>query len=135
MKKLVRRLAVICSMTAIFLGSMTSSIAQSPLWGQCGGEGWTGTTFCVSGATCNFVNQFYSQCVPGDGGGDGSGCPSRCSGGGCGSTSCTITAPTIPGVGGGGASKSVTAGSGYFACCYSTGVTLYAKAYPNSCCN
>ncbi|KAL2256826.1 hypothetical protein VTK26DRAFT_1068 [Humicola hyalothermophila] len=40
-------------------------LAQSPLWGQCGGNGWTGPTTCVSGAVCEFINDWYSQCVPG----------------------------------------------------------------------
>ncbi|KAJ5043213.1 endo-xylanase [Bipolaris maydis] len=44
-------------------------LGQSPLYGQCGGTGWTGPTTCVSGAVCNKVNDFYSQCVPGTGGG------------------------------------------------------------------
>ncbi|KAF9004039.1 beta-1,4-endoxylanase [Cyathus striatus] len=39
--------------------------AQSPAWGQCGGQGWTGATTCVSGYTCTFNNQWYSQCLPG----------------------------------------------------------------------
>ncbi|KAF7363023.1 Carbohydrate esterase family 16 protein [Mycena venus] len=38
--------------------------AQSPVWGQCGGQGWTGPTSCVTGATCTFSNAFYSQCLP-----------------------------------------------------------------------
>jgi endo-1,4-beta-xylanase len=41
--------------------------AQSPLWGQCGGQGWTGPTTCASGAVCQASNQWYSQCVPGTG--------------------------------------------------------------------
>ncbi|GAB1312704.1 Endo-1,4-beta-xylanase 6 [Madurella fahalii] len=40
-------------------------LAQSPLWGQCGGQGWTGPTTCVSGAVCQKGNDWYSQCVPG----------------------------------------------------------------------
>jgi endo-1,4-beta-xylanase len=39
--------------------------AQSALWGQCGGQGWSGSTSCVSGAVCEKVNDWYSQCVPG----------------------------------------------------------------------
>ncbi|KAL2265895.1 hypothetical protein VTJ83DRAFT_5247 [Remersonia thermophila] len=35
------------------------------LWGQCGGRGWNGPTSCVDGATCTFVNEWYSQCLPG----------------------------------------------------------------------
>lgn len=128
MKKLLKRIVIVCSMLAVVLGSMRSSIASSPLYGQCGGEGWTGPTTCADGGYCEMVNQYYSQCLP------GGGCPGRCSGGGCGASSCTITAATIPGTGGGGASKSVTASAGYFACCYSDVVTIYARTYPNSCC-
>jgi hypothetical protein len=39
--------------------------AQQPLWGQCGGRDWKGSTACVSGAVCQFSNEWYSQCVPG----------------------------------------------------------------------
>jgi endo-1,4-beta-xylanase len=41
--------------------------AQSALWGQCGGQGWSGSTTCVSGAQCEKINDWYSQCVPGSG--------------------------------------------------------------------
>lgn len=41
------------------------SEAQSPAWGQCGGQGWTGSTTCVSGWTCVYSNQWYSQCLQG----------------------------------------------------------------------
>ncbi|KDR77624.1 hypothetical protein GALMADRAFT_155465 [Galerina marginata CBS 339.88] len=43
--------------------------AQSPVYGQCGGQGWTGATSCASGSTCVYSNQYYSQCLPGGGGG------------------------------------------------------------------
>ncbi|KAF6815221.1 Endo-1,4-beta-xylanase 1-like protein 1 [Colletotrichum sojae] len=36
---------------------------ESPRWGQCGGQSWTGPTRCVSGSTCTFVNEWYSQCL------------------------------------------------------------------------
>ncbi|KAH6911481.1 xylanaseF1 [Coprinopsis sp. MPI-PUGE-AT-0042] len=39
--------------------------AQSPVWGQCGGNGWTGSTTCVSGSTCVKQNDWYYQCIPG----------------------------------------------------------------------
>jgi cellulase len=32
-------------------------------WGQCGGTGYTGATACVSGATCQKQNPYYSQCL------------------------------------------------------------------------
>jgi endoglucanase len=43
--------------------------AQSGAWGQCGGNGWTGPTSCVSGYHCVYSNDWYSQCLPGSGSG------------------------------------------------------------------
>jgi len=34
-----------------------------PLYGQCGGNGYTGPTACASG-TCKATNEWYSQCLP-----------------------------------------------------------------------
>merc|ERR1712242_140164 len=34
-------------------------------WTQCGGIGFGGATCCVSGYTCQELNPYYSQCVPG----------------------------------------------------------------------
>ncbi|KAG7441939.1 uncharacterized protein BT62DRAFT_936571 [Guyanagaster necrorhizus] len=39
--------------------------AQSAVYGQCGGIGWTGATTCVAGSTCTVLNAYYSQCLPG----------------------------------------------------------------------
>ncbi|KAF8201783.1 cellobiohydrolase II [Pholiota molesta] len=39
--------------------------ATSPIYGQCGGTGWTGATTCASGSTCVYSNPYYSQCLPG----------------------------------------------------------------------
>ncbi|KAF7563258.1 hypothetical protein G7046_g875 [Stylonectria norvegica] len=41
------------------------ALAQSGLYSQCGGKTWTGATTCVSGAVCQFYNDYYSQCIPG----------------------------------------------------------------------
>ncbi|TFY74778.1 hypothetical protein EWM64_g9234 [Hericium alpestre] len=38
--------------------------AQSPVWGQCGGIGWSGATTCVAGSVCTYSNDYYSQCLP-----------------------------------------------------------------------
>ncbi|KAJ7131543.1 glycosyl hydrolase family 61-domain-containing protein [Mycena crocata] len=35
----------------------------APQYGQCGGQGWTGATTCVSPFTCKATNQYYSQCL------------------------------------------------------------------------
>ncbi|KAI5118495.1 hypothetical protein M0805_003995 [Coniferiporia weirii] len=48
-----------------FIGlSAISARAQSAVWAQCGGIGWTGATTCVSGTTCTELNDYYSQCIP-----------------------------------------------------------------------
>jgi hypothetical protein len=44
----------------------TTSSAAGPAqtkYGQCGGNGWTGPTTCVSGSTCTASNEWYSQCL------------------------------------------------------------------------
>lgn len=33
------------------------------LYGQCGGNGYTGPTCCASGSSCKFSNDYYSQCL------------------------------------------------------------------------
>jgi hypothetical protein len=47
-------------------GAVPSSTAGggncAALWGQCGGNGWTGPKCCSSG-TCKYSNDWYSQCV------------------------------------------------------------------------
>ncbi|KAL3426985.1 endoglucanase 3 precursor [Phlyctema vagabunda] len=42
-----------------------SAQAQQPAWAQCGGQGYSGATTCVSGYTCTYSNPYYSQCIPG----------------------------------------------------------------------
>ncbi|KAH0588418.1 hypothetical protein H2248_004267 [Termitomyces sp. 'cryptogamus'] len=50
----------------VVLGALNSvALAQSPVWGQCGGTSWTGTTACVTGSVCTYQNDWYYQCVPG----------------------------------------------------------------------
>jgi endoglucanase len=41
------------------------ALAQSGAWGQCGGIGYNGPTTCVSGYSCVYSNDWYSQCLPG----------------------------------------------------------------------
>lgn len=50
---------------AAILAFATSTAAQQSAYGQCGGVGWTGPTTCVSGSTCVYLNEWYSQCLPG----------------------------------------------------------------------
>ncbi|KIP12012.1 carbohydrate-binding module family 1 protein [Phlebiopsis gigantea 11061_1 CR5-6] len=44
--------------------STSSTGAAQGAYGQCGGNGWTGATTCVSGYSCVVQNAYYSQCVP-----------------------------------------------------------------------
>jgi len=46
--------------TAAPTGASTGSVA---VYGQCGGIGWAGATACVAGATCQVLNDYYSQCL------------------------------------------------------------------------
>ncbi|KAG8939631.1 hypothetical protein FRC04_006112 [Tulasnella sp. 424] len=48
---------------------ITVANAQSAVYGQCGGQGWSGPTTCVAGSTCVYSNAWYSQCLPGSSGG------------------------------------------------------------------
>ncbi|EGX51171.1 hypothetical protein AOL_s00054g547 [Orbilia oligospora ATCC 24927] len=50
---------------AILLFQAVGIYAQAPVYGQCGGIGWTGATTCASGSTCVYSNPYYSQCLPG----------------------------------------------------------------------
>jgi cellulase len=39
------------------------SASAVPEYGQCGGEGYTGSTVCVAGTTCTVSSEYYSQCL------------------------------------------------------------------------
>lgn len=41
----------------------TGSPGTVPLYGQCGGSGWTGGTVCMAPYTCKYSNDWYSQCL------------------------------------------------------------------------
>ncbi len=40
-----------------------ASGCSSAQWQQCGGKDFTGCKTCASPATCNVINEYYSQCV------------------------------------------------------------------------
>ncbi|KAI1425763.1 glycoside hydrolase superfamily [Xylaria sp. FL1777] len=55
-------------MKAIAAGliALTGTVSAAvPLWGQCGGIGYSGETTCVAGAYCQYQNDYYSQCLAG----------------------------------------------------------------------
>lgn len=53
------------AIACLVLVAMPAALAQQSVWGQCGGQGWTGATTCASGSTCVVLNPYYSQCQPG----------------------------------------------------------------------
>lgn len=55
--------------TFVVAAAAGSAAASSSAYGQCGGNGWTGATDCVSGYHCAVQNDWYSQCIPGAGSG------------------------------------------------------------------
>lgn len=50
---------------AVVVGFASEAFAVVPVWGQCGGNGYSGETTCASGSTCVKSNDWYSQCLPG----------------------------------------------------------------------
>ncbi|KAJ4488580.1 glycoside hydrolase [Lentinula lateritia] len=58
MKRLSRLLALIPAITLV-------SAQTVPIYGQCGGIGYTGSTVCAAGSACVVSNAYYSQCIPG----------------------------------------------------------------------
>ncbi|KAI4724925.1 hypothetical protein E4T49_07338 [Aureobasidium sp. EXF-10728] len=43
--------------------SAASGSGAAAKYAQCGGNGWTGATTCVSGSTCTKQNDWYFQCI------------------------------------------------------------------------
>ncbi|RDL39051.1 Glucanase [Venustampulla echinocandica] len=89
-----------------------SVLAQQAAYAQCGGVNFAGATTCISGYTCTYTNDWYSQCLPGSGGG--------------GSPSPTATVPS------GGSSTITTAPGGTTVAAAGnpfSGVALYANPY------
>ncbi|TFY66171.1 hypothetical protein EVG20_g4923 [Dentipellis fragilis] len=44
--------------------TVSAPAATQSAYGQCGGQGYSGPTACVSGFKCTIGNPYYSQCVP-----------------------------------------------------------------------
>ena len=53
---------------AVILAVAEAALAQQSAWAQCGGQGWTGGTTCISGYVCSKQGDYYSQCIPGTAG-------------------------------------------------------------------
>jgi len=59
---------LIALIMVIALITISSTQACSPLYSQCGGKDWKGSTNCCSGSKCEYQNEWYFQCLPGNGG-------------------------------------------------------------------
>ncbi|PGH20709.1 hypothetical protein AJ80_03469 [Polytolypa hystricis UAMH7299] len=57
----------VLSLCTILLAGAAQVSAQQTVWGQCGGNDWSGPTDCESGSYCSELNEWYAQCVPGTG--------------------------------------------------------------------
>jgi len=49
--------------TTTTTSSQPTGTGVAALYGQCGGQGWTGPTVCASPYTCVYSNEYYSQCL------------------------------------------------------------------------
>jgi endo-1,4-beta-xylanase len=58
-------------LAVVSLALATQGALGVAVYGQCGGQGYSGSTVCDSGSTCVYSNDWYSQCLPGTGGGGG----------------------------------------------------------------
>ncbi|KAF7548390.1 hypothetical protein G7046_g8696 [Stylonectria norvegica] len=53
----------------------TLALAAVDVYGQCGGRGYSGDSSCVSGTSCIAYNEWYSQCITPENGGDSDAAP------------------------------------------------------------
>ncbi|KAG9032411.1 hypothetical protein FS837_002743 [Tulasnella sp. UAMH 9824] len=51
----------------VVLLALAANVAKAdvPIYGQCGGIGYTGDTTCASGSVCTYQNDYYYQCLAG----------------------------------------------------------------------
>ncbi|TFK68021.1 hypothetical protein BDN72DRAFT_898457 [Pluteus cervinus] len=61
---LLRSMNKFVALLSIVLAAQQVS-GQAVEWGQCGGINWTGAKTCASGLVCNYVNDYYYQCIKG----------------------------------------------------------------------
>ncbi|CAA7269689.1 unnamed protein product [Cyclocybe aegerita] len=55
---------VSCWLTTVTFAPPPAETGTVPVWGQCGGKGFSGPSICASGLTCEYINDWYSQCQP-----------------------------------------------------------------------
>ncbi|POY75491.1 putative Cellulose 1,4-beta-cellobiosidase (non-reducing end) [Rhodotorula taiwanensis] len=131
--------------------STTTSATPSPTscsgiqlgYGQCGGIGWSGPMCCVSGWTCTYSNDFYSQCLPSTSSSPTSSTSSSSSSSSSSSTtsssstssSASASSSTAGGCTGSAGAYGQCGGSGYIGgtCCPSGYYCAFANAYYSQC--
>ncbi|KAJ7325951.1 hypothetical protein DFH08DRAFT_1028020 [Mycena albidolilacea] len=59
------RLSYLLISTTALAASYAAAQTQIPVFGQCGGLTYSGSTTCVAGSFCQWESDFFSQCVPG----------------------------------------------------------------------
>ncbi|KAJ7811271.1 hypothetical protein B0H14DRAFT_2606616 [Mycena olivaceomarginata] len=59
------RLSSLLISTTALAASYAAAQTQIPVFGQCGGLTYSGSTTCVAGSFCQWESDFFSQCVPG----------------------------------------------------------------------
>lgn len=59
--------ALLQGVLSVPFGNVQERQSCGSQWSQCGGIGWNGPTCCASGSTCVRQNDFYFQCLPGNG--------------------------------------------------------------------
>lgn len=57
--------SLIMKVVILFTFLTVGALAQQAAWAQCGGINYNGGTSCISGYSCKYVNDWYSQCQPG----------------------------------------------------------------------
>ncbi|KAJ7141839.1 endo-1,4-beta-xylanase A precursor [Mycena crocata] len=55
--------SIFVSLAAVLV-FLPMAMSQAPVWGQCGGQGYTGPTTCAIGSACVYENPFFSNCFP-----------------------------------------------------------------------
>ncbi|KAG9400006.1 hypothetical protein AC1031_010927 [Aphanomyces cochlioides] len=59
------KIAVTIAIIALSIFGVTSAQGTVGAYGQCGGQGYTGSKVCISGYVCNTYSEWYAQCIPG----------------------------------------------------------------------
>ncbi|KAF5330399.1 hypothetical protein D9619_005601 [Psilocybe cf. subviscida] len=106
--------------TLVMVAQQATAVA---VWGQCGGQGYSGSTTCDSGSTCVYSNPFYSQCLPGSASTTQSSTPTT-------TRTTTSSSPTTTNTGSGLNGKFVAHGKKYWGTCADSG-TLNNAANAN----